>query len=406
MEKYEFIEEKIKRRPIDKKKVFRNLIFTFILAALFGVVSSAVFVFLRPKMESVYKEQNKEALSLDISGMGNKVPTDGDGGSGNYQGLSGLEVIDGSIQMLAKSADKFLVNVTAITSEVDWFQEVYEFSNQATGIIIGKSQEQLLILTNRVPLIGASSITVTFEDGAVAWAEEISYDTVTNLSVISVVTDELSSTTMTNIQEASFGSADSMGEGNIVLAVGAPLGYSGGVVYGHLITKSTVSSVDNVLDLLLTDVVASTEGSGVLLNTRGQIIGIISQERADSATKNLITATSIDSLQVVIEKLMNGDQVGYVGIEGATITPEIAERQSMSEGIYVTKVKKDSPAMNAGIQCGDIIFKVNAIELSTVDAFHKEILNRDIGETVEVYVYRIGKGEYNEIIFDVKLGGY
>lgn len=406
MEKYEFMEEKIKRKPIDGKKALRNVIFVLLLAVLFGGVSSVVFVFVRPRLENFYAEHNKENLSLEISGAGSGQVMNPESGSGTYQGLAGLEVIDGSVQMLANSVDKCLVNVTAVTSEVDWFQESYEFTREVTGVIIRKSPEQILILTSQLPLKGASYITATFEDGSVASAEEISFDTVTNLSVISVAVENLSSTTMTNIQEASFGSAGSMGEGSIVLALGAPLGDSGGVVYGHLITKSTMSSIDNVLDLLLTDVVASSEGTGVLVNARGQIVGLISQDRADSTTKNLVTATSIDSLQVVIEKMMNGEQVGYVGIEGVTVTPEIASSQSIPEGIYVTKIKKDSPAMNAGIQSGDIICQVNDIELSTVDAFHKELLNRNIGESVEIHIYRMGKDDYKEITMSVKLGGY
>lgn len=401
MKEYEFIEEKIKRTPVNKKKALRNILFTLLLALIFGGVSSVVSVFLKPKLENLYKEQNKESFSLEISGAGNNTAAENDAGSGNYQGLSGLEVIDGSVQRLANSVNKCLVNVTAVTSEVDWFQEAYEFTSEATGIIIGKTEEQIFILTNQLPLKRATYITVTFEDGSVARAEELSFDTVTNLSVIKVNTGGLSSTTLGNIQEAAFGSAGTMAEGSIVLALGAPLGYSGGVVYGHLITKSTMSSVDNVLDLLLTDVVASSNGTGVLVNTKGQIIGIISQERADATTKNLITATSIDSLKVVIEKLTNGEQVGYVGIEGVTVTPEISHSQSIPEGIYVTKIKKDSPAMNAGIQCGDIIYKVNDIKLSTVDAFHKELLNQDVGETAEISVYRMGKDGYNEVVFDV-----
>lgn len=406
MEKYEFMQEKIKRKPIDKKKVFRNVVFTVILAILFGVVASFVFVFLQPKLEEWTEERNRENLSLEISGRNDKDKPTGHIGSGNYQGLSGLEVINDSIQILAEDAEKFLVNVTGVTSEMDWFEEVYESSNQSSGIVISVSQEQILILTNREPLVGVNSITVTFNDGTMARAEEISYDTVTNLSVIRVSREGISTTTLANIEVAPFGSAEDMALGDIVLAVGAPLGYNGGVVYGHLTTKTTLASVDNILDLLLTDVVASSKGTGVLLNTKGQIIGLISQDRADESTKNLITATSIDSLQAVIEKLMNGSQVGYVGIEGVTVTADIASLQFIGEGIYVTRVKKDSPAMRAGIQSGDIIFKVNSNELATIDAFHKEILSRNIDETVEIYLLRMGKGEYKELIFDVKLGGY
>lgn len=406
LKEYQFIQEKIKRKPIDKKKAFRNVVFTIILAILFGAVASGVFVFLQPRLEEWAEEMDKESLSLEIPTENRENASVEEAETGDYQGLSGLEIINASVQSLAEGAEKFLVDVTGVTSEMDWFDEVYGTANQCTGIIISISQEQVLILTNHEPLEEVYSITVTFGDGVMVRGEEIRYDTVTNLSVVRVPVEGLPATTLAEIKEAPFGSADTMVPGEFVLAVGAPLGYSGGVVYGHLTTKTTFPSVDHVLDLLLTDVVASTKGTGVLLNTEGQIIGLISQDRADESTRNLIAATSIDSLQAVIEKLMNDSQVGYVGIEGVTVTADIASLQFVGKGIYVTKIKRGSSAMEAGIHSGDIIYKVNTHELDTIDEFHKEILSRDIGETVEIYLLRMGKDEYKEMVFDVKLGGY
>ncbi len=406
LSEFDFIKEKVKRKPIDKKKAVRNVVFVVLLAVIFGAVASMTFVFLQPKLKEWTEAKNREQLSLEFEDGEQNLTVGEQTGEDSYAGLSELAAIDESVQALAKEASGFLVNVLGVTSEMDWFEEITESSNQTTGIVISKSEEQLLVLTNRDALKRVSSITVTLPDGTMSRAEEITFDTTNNLSILKISTAGISNATLDTVKEARFGSSEQINQGNIVLAVGAPLGHSGGVVYGHLTTKKNIASLDHVLELYLTDIVASEEGNGVLINTAGRVVGIISQEQADDAAKNLITAVSVDSLERIIEKLMNGSKVGYVGIEGVTVTADIASLEFIGEGIYVTKVKKDSPAMHAGIQNGDIIFKVNSNELATIEDFHEEILSRNVDETIEVYAMRMGRGDYKELIFDVKLGGY
>ena len=119
---------------------------------------------------------------------------------------------------------------------------------------------------------------------------------------------------------------------------------------------------------------------------------------------NLTTAYAISDLKSEIQMLLDEQAVPYLGIKGVTVTESLAESQGIVQGVYVQEVQVDSPAMEAGIQSGDIITVLDGAEVKTLAGYHSELLKRKPGQKIKVKGQRQGAGEYVDIDFSVTVG--
>lgn len=417
-EDYRFMKEKIKKKPLNGKKLVRKLAVTLGLGVVFGVTAAFVMEAVRPAFTRIFHKNEEPSKNLSLQMEGElQNESDSKPGTENSQEsqppaeeeganlLSDFEKLESDIYRIAGEAEPFLVDVIGIREEMDWFEEINETESQAPGIIISV-ENGMLVLTERNALKAATSIYVSFCNGEIVQGEEISYDIPANLSVVHVDLAALSEETRQAVRVASFTDSETIAASDLVLAVGEPLGHFGGVVYGHIAEQTTIKKTDALYGLLFTDMVGSAEGKGVLIDKNGNVLGIINQKFATEGGANLLTALRIDEIKDVIEKLMNGENPGYLGLEGIAVTPDTPDLTYSGEGIYVTQVKKDFPAMQAGIQSGDIITEINGAKVTSMAAFRSEILKYKIGDSVKVTLERLGKGEYKPIEFEITLGGY
>ena len=95
----------------------------------------------------------------------------------------------------------------------------------------------------------------------------------------------------------------------------------------------------------------------------GEIIGIITQSFANEDTQNLITGLSVSDSRELIRTLSGNQDIIYMGVTGTNITAEISEKKGIPKGVFVEEVEVDSPAMQVGIQNGDVIIEINGGEL-------------------------------------------
>ena len=155
---------------------------------------------------------------------------------------------------------------------------------------------------------------------------------------------------------------------------------------------------------MCTDIAAASNGTGVLINTQGEVVGMIDQSISEQDSMNLVTAYGISDVKEIIELLSNNNPVPYIGITGVTVTEALAQQQEMPRGVYVREVEVDSPAMKAGIQSGDVITSIGETEITTLDAYHEELMNRREGQKVTITGKRQGAGGYVDIEFTVTIG--
>lgn len=414
-EEFSFVKEKIKRQHFYQNKTFRKIVFQLALAVVCGAVACFVFVISLPWMEEHFHEEERQEISFpreEEEDEPAEVPKE------PVQAPQEPIVITESVELepedyqklysklknVADECAKSLVTVTAASNDTDWFNETYESQERTSGLLVGNNGVELLVLTIYSRVQSADQLQVTLVNYSTMDAVLKNYDTVTDLAVLSVNLADLPEGALEQIQMANLGSSRSMRAGDLVIAVGRPAGVSGSVLYGNLVSPGyTVSVIDGQYELLLTDMRRASESSGVLVNLEGQIVGLLEQEYRDPGSRDTLTAYGISGVKDVIEHLSNSQDLVYIGIMGADVTQETAQAQSIPKGVYVTSVEMNSPAMDAGIQQGDVIVEINGQTINSISEIQEMLLKFSREQVIQVLVMRLGKEGYKEIPCSVAL---
>jgi serine protease Do len=248
-------------------------------------------------------------------------------------------------------------------------------------------------------IVSAEEITVTFRDGSIVPGVYVQHDVNLGLSVVSVELSEMSEETMDVIGVVGLGSSRSSGMlASPVIAYGKIFGKTDSVAYGMITEENTIMNMPDInYELLATDIYGSEDASGFVINTAGYLLGIIYQEQNAPETKNLISFVGITELRKTLERMSNGREITFLGIEGMDVTQEANLAQGVPLGAYVTEVIMDSPAMKAGIQRGDIITSIDGISIVSYTQYVEILSEYEPEETINVHLSRQGVEEYVDI---------
>ena len=308
-----------------------------------------------------------------------------------------------------------IVNNFTETANVFGQQYTQEEAASGSGIIVGKTDDELLIVSNNHVVESADTLTVTFIDGSEAQAQVKGLDSDMDLAVIAVSLNDLSDDTKNAITVATLGSSDDLKLGEPVIAIGNALGY------GQSVTNGIVSALNREITLengstgtfIQTNAAINPGNSGgALLNMNGEVIGINSNKIGGTAVEGMGYAIPITSASPIIADLMERqtrtkvaeDEVGYIGISPQEVTSQISQMYNMPEGIYVVSVEEGSAAANAGIMKGDIITKFDGSSISSYSDLQKTLQYYAAGDSVTVTVQRPQNGEYVSIELNLTLG--
>lgn len=433
-EEFSFIKEKIKDKPINKKRLVFTVLFCTGLAVVFGCVVSLSFVLSKPGFEKIFdKEAEPDMVSIpqdETSTVVSDSVNESEIDENNSQQepdiplpkeeeeekepetivvpaelkLEDFKTLYHELNLVAKEARKFTVTVTGVTSDLDWFNDTLESKGQASGIIIADNSQELFVLTAYDILEGAEKITVTFNNDTVCDAQLKQHDKNTSIAVIGIPIDSIEEDTMENIKIAPLGNSYAASQGDMIIAIGSPLGYSESLSYGILTsTNKYVSTIDANYRVLTTDAVGSVNGTGAIVNMAGEVIGIIAPEYNPDSTISAVAGLGISDLKSIIEKLSNNQEMVYLGIKGSDVTEDISEEQKLPIGVYVTEVIMDMCAMSTGIQSGDVIVNVGGTDIKTMRDLKTELIKYLPDQVIEVKAMRQGMDEYKEISFTVTL---
>ena len=175
-----------------------------------------------------------------------------------------------------------------------------------------------------------------------------------------------------------------------------------------ILKQKKVKKADGEYGFFGVEAAGLSGGNGVIANLEGQIIGVISQNvfsDRNGAKEGLIYGYGISDIKGIIEFLSNGSKVPYVGILGTDVTEAMSEQRGIPQGVYVDEIEADSPAMEAGIQCGDVITSVNGESVSRIQFYNNQLMDQKEGDTLQLQGFRKGAGgEYVDISFNVTVG--
>ena len=315
-----------------------------------------------------------------------------------------------------------IVNNFTETANVFGQQYTQEEAASGSGIIVGKTDDELLIVSNNHVVESADTLTVTFIDGSEAQAQVKGLDSDMDLAVIAVSLNDLSDDTKNAITVATLGSSDDLKLGEPVIAIGNALGY------GQSVTNGIVSALNREITLengstglengstgtfIQTNAAINPGNSGgALLNMNGEVIGINSNKIGGTAVEGMGYAIPITSASPIIADLMERqtrtkvaeDEVGYIGISQQEVTSQISQMYNMPEGIYVVSEEEGSAAANAGIMKGDIITKFDGSSISSYSDLQKMLQYYAAGDSVTITVQRPQNGEYVSVELNLTLG--
>jgi len=258
------------------------------------------------------------------------------------------------------------------------------------------------ILTNAHVVDEAEKITVMLNDNKAFEAKLVGIDKPSDLAVLKIEAQNLPFLTL--------GNSDSVRVGDIVLAIGNPLGIGQSVTAGIISAKGrrTGLSDGSFEDFLQTDAPINRGNSGgALVNLNGELIGINSQILSGGASGgNIGIGFSIPSnmAKSVLEQLLKDGKVhrGMLGVNIQTLTEDTAKALDLTDvtGVLVSNVRPGSSAEKAGVKRGDIITGINGEKIDDGNVLRNKVAGTMPGTEIKLTVLRDGTSHELTVVLD------
>lgn len=272
------------------------------------------------------------------------------------------------------------------------------------GFIVAEDDKHFYILTHHEANEGIYYAGF-FYDGSVAVLDYIGEDHTTGIVVYSADKSYFSNLEAGAVRVATLGNSYTIQQGQNLVAFGSILGEPDMLVFTNACaTNNTLMATDCNYRVINTDISYSEGDKGVLLNTAGEVVGIIITDYSGSNSQ-VLNAYAISELKPLLEHLINGKVTPYVGVLPQTVNTAMKNVYNMPAGIYVHNVIQDSPAYREGIQNGDVITMVNGIVIGTVKDYQDALFLTNVGDEITFAISRPSKDGYREIEIKMNLIG-
>ena len=292
------------------------------------------------------------------------------------------------------------INCSAVSTNI--FGQRVESASSGSGFVITQDG---YIVTNHHVVASASSVKVTMYDGKEYSAAVVGSDSDYDVAVLKVET--------TGLQPVTLGNSADVNVGDTVLAIGNPLGE-----LTFSMSQGIVSCCDRAINVSGTpfnmiQVDASINpgnSGGPLMNLYGEVVGIVSAKYSsysNTAVEGLGFAIPIGDVRAVITDIMENGQITSkpsMGIIAGTMTRQMAAQYQIDKdnGVFVYSVDKGGAGEKAGLRMGDVITKVDSMEITSMEDLTAAKKGHRAGDTVTVIYYRDGQNYSTELTFDAK----
>lgn len=313
----------------------------------------------------------------------------------NTQAVSLQEYSDTAMGVAAK----VLPSIVGIEIEYNVNTFMGRTTSKATGSGIIISEDGYILTNNHV--VSASSSSSYFEvtdavgakvtlynDETVYDAQIIGKDDQTDLAVIKI--------DKTGLTKAELGNSDSVKVGEFAMAVGCPLGLNTTVTSGIIsaVNREITTQDNEKFTVMQTDAAINSGNSGgALVNSQGQVIGINTLKLSGTGIEGIGFAIPINSTTDIVSQLIEHKKVirPYLGIEGISVTDELAVKYNLIKGVYISKIENFTSAQKSGLQVGDVITEVEGKAVGTVDDITAIKNAHQVGDKIKLKVYRDNK---------------
>ena len=307
--------------------------------------------------------------------------------------IKSVEVVDNSIADAVEKVYDAVVVIEAYNNDT--------LKSTGTGFVYKKTGGKGYIMTNNHVVDGANNVKIIYSNGTTTTADILGKETYSDIAVLTVKDD-------TVLSVVSLGDSTKMRLGDTVFTIGSPLGseYSGTVTRGILSNKDRLVAVsltsgstsDWIMKVLQTDAAINPGNSGgPLLNINGEVIGINSLKLVENEIEGMGFAIPIEDAIYYSEILGKGEKISrpYIGIGMLDISNPYSLRyyginidSSVTSGVVITEVEKNSPAYKAGLQKGDVIYQINDEDVNSIAEFRYVLYKSRPGDTITLKYYR------------------
>ena len=274
----------------------------------------------------------------------------------------------------------------------------YGGGSTGTGVILSSDG---YIVTNAHVVEDAVSISVRLSDDREFSGRIVGSDEISDLAVLRIETNGLT--------PASFGDSTALRVGDTVVAIGDPLGVKFRGTYTNGIISAINRDVDvdgRTMTLIQTNAALNSGNSGgPLINCYGQVIGINTMKIGaftDSAgVEGLGFAIPSATVKDIVDQLVNQGYVSgrpTLGLTGESLSTFYQHYYRLPAGLYITDVEYGSDAYKKGVEDGDILLSINDIRVTSLDEMKAAIADFEVGQTVEVIIYRGGQQYLLELV--------
>jgi serine protease Do len=363
----------LKKKLGIKKNIVVFIVFLLIACFISGMVVESRYGFtgrlLGPTGSSLETEESAFFLDQEAS----VIPT------ANNTAVS-------PVIQIADDALPSIVAIQSLGSYTDALGGVQLAQGTGSGIIISQNG---YIVTNNHVVDGATSLTVVLQDQTEWAASVIGTDELSDLAVIKIKRN--------NLHAASFGDSSTLQVGELVVALGSPVG----VNFAGSVTSGIISGLnreiylgDKTMNLIQTDAAINPGNSGgALVNSEAQVIGINVLKFAEAGVEGMSFSIPINEAKPIIEELINTGKVTrpHLGIWGRDILPEEVETYDVPKGVLIEQVQPESGAFAAGITRGDIITHIENTPVTSMSYLIELIQVKSVGDTINLTLVRNGQ---------------
>lgn len=294
-----------------------------------------------------------------------------------------------------EKVSKSVVNINTVKLISRMLYQAIPVEGMGSGTIIDSKGQ---ILTNNHVVGGAEKITVTLWNGEMLEGKIVGACSVHDTAIVKVNKPELPA--------AELGDSEKLRVGQRVYAIGNPFGLTGGptVTSGVIsATKRTIESQRGLIENLVQTDAAINPGNsgGPLLDLEGKVIAI--NTAIIPYAQGIGFAIPINTAKQCTSDMIREGVAArpWLGIVGLSLSSEISRYYNLplEHGVLITKVTDGSPAQHAGMIMGDIILKMDRVDIDSIEDLLGEIHRRKVGDEIRITVFRRGFQQY----FDVTL---
>ena len=283
-----------------------------------------------------------------------------------------------------------------------------------SGIIIGKTDEELLILTNNHVVEDAEELSVQFINEKSVDAKIKGTSERKDIAVISVKISDLDEDTISKIKIATMGDSTKLKVGNGIIAIGNALGYGQSVTTGVVSAINREVTIDNTTNKMIQIDAAINGGNsgGALLNSAGEVVGINSAKYSSNALSSSASiegmgfAIPISDVKDLITSLMNGEEDtggASIGVEGYMVTEQQSKQYNMPIGFYISKIVDGTGADKSELEIGNIITKIENKEVNKFSDLTGVLDDHKKGDKIKITVAYPSGRQYKEKQIEITL---